>query len=134
MSRKVSGILPCAAFDQSLNLSCTRVVSLDLWTCASAIDSPEMDHARPVVTVSFGAAREIWMRCTDQAALARAVGRRYVPGVKTTAEVFRQVLAPGSALVMLPGMQRTWQHRIPKHDRPCGPRISLTFRGYVRGD
>jgi hypothetical protein len=32
---------------------------------------------------------------------------------------------------MLPGMQDTHYHRIPKSDREVGPRISLTFRGYV---
>ena len=29
------------------------------------------------------------------------------------------------------GLQDTTQHRIPKSDRVCGKRISLTFRGYV---
>lgn len=28
-------------------------------------------------------------------------------------------------------MQDSWYHRIPKSPTPCGPRISLTFRGYV---
>lgn len=28
------------------------------------------------------------------------------------------------------GYQATHLHRIPKHDRPCGWRISLTFRSF----
>ncbi len=82
-----------------------------------ADDSPEMDDARPVVTVSLGVARQIWLRPSTQ------------PTDPSTIE--RITLEPGSALVMHPGMQDAWEHRIPKHDRPCGPRISLTFRGYV---
>jgi len=81
-----------------------------------ADDSPEMDDARPVVTVSLGAERDILLRPR---------------GSKNPFENQRVRLASGSALVMLPGMQDTWDHRIPKHDRPCGPRISLTFRGFV---
>jgi len=31
------------------------------------------------------------------------------------------------------GMQRDWQHRIPKSSNAdCGPRISLTYRKLVR--
>lgn len=41
---------------------------------------------------------------------------------------WRQKLADGSLFVMPAGMQDTHKHRIPRNDRPCGPRISLTFR------
>ena len=44
--------------------------------------------------------------------------------------VERLGLGNGSAAVMARGMQRGWQHRIPKSDRQVGPRISLTYRGY----
>ena len=40
-------------------------------------------------------------------------------------------LGHGSLCLMAPGMQDTWQHRIPKASFQCGERISLTFRGYV---
>lgn len=78
-----------------------------------ADDSPEMSDEHPIVTVSLGAAREIWFR--ENGSL----------------EVEKLLLENGSAAVMLPGMQDTHQHRIPKHHAACGPRISLTFRKYV---
>jgi alkylated DNA repair dioxygenase AlkB len=85
-------------------------------------NSPEMDDERPIVTVSLGAEREIWFR--------------KIPGTirDVNDPVEKLKLGHGSMAVMLPGMQDTHQHRIPKHDRPCGPRISLTFRGYVKGE
>lgn len=82
-----------------------------------ADDSPEMDDARPIVTVSLGAEREIWFK---------EKGASNKPE-----DVTKVLLKNGSACIMLPYMQKTHLHRIPKHDRDCGPRISLTFRGYV---
>lgn len=76
-----------------------------------ADDSPEMSDVHPIVTVSLGAEREIWFR-----------------PISDLKNVTRLKLEHGSACVMLPGVQDTHHHRIPKHDRPCGPRISLTFR------
>lgn len=79
-----------------------------------ADDSPEMSDDHPIITVSLGAEREIWFRpATD------------------LKDVTKVKLHHGSACVMLPGMQDTHHHRIPKNDRVCGPRISLTFRVYV---
>lgn len=78
-----------------------------------ADDSPEMDDNRPIVTVSLGAERFIWFK--------------EMGGT----EVTKILLENGSACIMPAGMQDTHLHRIPKNDRPCGPRISLTFRGYV---
>jgi alkylated DNA repair dioxygenase AlkB len=85
-------------------------------------DSPEMDDERPIVTVSLGAEREIWFR--------------EIPGVirDVNDPVEKLRLGNGSMAIMLPHMQDSHQHRIPKSDRPCGPRISLTFRGYVKGE
>lgn len=78
-----------------------------------ADDSPEMSHEHPIVSVSLGAEREIWYK------------------EKESKEVPEKILlGHGSAFVMLPGMQKTHYHRIPKCDRKCGPRISLTFRKY----
>ncbi len=77
-------------------------------------DSPEMDDARPIAIVSLGAAREIWFCPKDD---------------KT--DITKMVLGSGSLCLMAPGMQETHMHRIPKAGFECGPRISLTFRGYA---
>lgn len=78
-----------------------------------ADDSPEMSDDHSIVTVSLGAEREIWFRENG------------------SKDVDKKLLAHGSALAMLPGMQDTHEHRIPKCGHPCGPRISLTYRKYV---
>lgn len=77
---------------------------------------PGMDPADPISVVPVGAEREIWFR--EQ-------------GLKgKVADDERQTLGHGSLWVMPPGYQDTHFHRIPKHDRPCGYRISLTFRSF----
>lgn len=79
-----------------------------------ADDSPEMDDERPIAIVSFGARREIYFR--PQA---------------SKDDVTKLWLDSGSLCLMLPGMQDTHFHRIPKSSvMNCGPRVSLTFRGY----
>jgi alkylated DNA repair dioxygenase AlkB len=85
-----------------------------------ADDSPSVDPARPIVVITFGAERKIKFK-----------KRTLTP--TSDDEVFDLVLGHGSVLTMKPGMQQTHLHRIPKHDRPCGPRISLTFRGLTPG-
>lgn len=80
-----------------------------------ADDSPEMDHEHPIAVVTFGAEREIWFRRKGQ--------KGETP--------YGVLLGNGSALLMRAGMQRDWEHRIPKHPEECGPRISLTFRKLV---
>lgn len=79
-----------------------------------ADDSPEMDDGRAIVIVTLGAEREIWFCPKDD-----------------TSDVTKLLLHSGSACVMAPGMQDTHMHRIPKAGYDCGPRISLTFRGFV---
>jgi alkylated DNA repair dioxygenase AlkB len=79
-----------------------------------ADDSPEMDMERPIISVSLGSERFIWVK------------------EKGGTEVSKFLLESGSAFIMPAGMQKTHLHRIPKNDRPCGPRISLTFRGFVK--
>lgn len=81
-----------------------------------ADDSPEVDPARPIAVVSLGAEREIMFRPIDES-------RRD--------EITRVRLQSGSMLLMPAGMQQVYLHRIPKSDRVCGVRVSLTFRGYV---
>ncbi len=87
-----------------------------------ADDSPEMDDARPIVSVSLGVEREIWFRPIVAPA---------PDGLLTNQAVEKVKLGHGSLCLMEPGMQDTWQHRIPKSSSQCGERISLTFRGYV---
>lgn len=82
-----------------------------------ADDTPGMLHEHPIAVVSFGAAREIWWRPNGQTG-----------PVPTDC---RKLLEPGSLFIMPSGFQLSHQHRIPKHGRPCGDRISLTFRRYV---
>lgn len=89
-------------------------------------DSPEMDDTRPILIVTLGAAREIWFR-------PRPELLRDGWGGEHTVRTEKLVLAHGSLCEMKPGMQDTHQHRIPKAGfENCGPRISLTFRGYKK--
>jgi len=79
-----------------------------------ADDSPEQDPRHAIAVVSFGAVRGLWTRPNN------------TPGAVPPENRYR--LTPGSLFVMPAGYQATHQHRIPKHDRPCGSRVSLTFR------
>ena len=75
-------------------------------------DSDEMDDARPIAIVSFGATREIFFR--DNA----------------NQNITKVTMRDGDLIIMPPGMQDTHKHKIPKSGvHKCGPRISLTFRG-----
>ena len=80
-----------------------------------ADDSPEMDDARSIAIVSLGAAREI-----------------YFCPIADRSNIKRLKLASGSLCVMPAGMQDTHLHKIPRAGFECGPRVSLTFRGYAR--
>ncbi len=73
-----------------------------------------MDDNRPIAIVSLGAEREI-----------------YFCPIGNTAEITKLKLANGSICVMPAGMQDTHLHKIPKAGFDCGPRVSLTFRGYA---
>jgi alkylated DNA repair dioxygenase AlkB len=80
-----------------------------------ADNSISMDDKRPIAILSLGAEREIWFRPT---------------GSRNLDEVEKLKLRHGSLCLMAAGMQDTHEHRIPKAGFECGPRISLTFRGY----
>lgn len=80
-----------------------------------ADNSPEMDNTRSIAIVSLGAEREIWFRKNGE-----------------PAAIEKLRLENGSLCLMQPGMQDTHEHRIPKSDRVCGPRISLTLRGFIK--
>lgn len=84
-----------------------------------ADDSPEMDDNKPIAIISLGAEREIWFRDNNWETMV-------------TDHTDQVLLQNGSLCLMLPGMQDTHQHRIPKAGRTVGKRISLTFRGYVK--
>jgi len=43
-------------------------------------------------------------------------------------EQIRRALGHGDLLVMGGSCQRTWEHAVPKTNRPVGPRISIQFR------
>lgn len=88
-----------------------------------ADDSPEMNPEACIVTVSLGAERDIMFRTPLDTVLGKPLA---------WTEPERLLLAHGSAASMQPGMQQSWQHRIPKSSRSdIGTRISLTFRGYL---
>lgn len=77
-------------------------------------DSPEQDSTHPISVVSFGAERFIYTR---------------VKGAKgVVPDSDKYLLTLGSLFVMPGGYQETHQHKIPKHDRECEGRISLTYR------
>jgi len=78
--------------------------------------SKEMSHDHAIAVVSFGAEREIWFR---------------EKGTKGHESIGKLLLERGSLLIMNPGMQLTHEHRIPKASAPCGPRLSLTYRGLL---
>lgn len=82
-----------------------------------ADDSPEMDDDRPIAIVTLGGERNILFFPQDN-----------------PKQVTRLLLQSGSLCLMLPGMQDTHFHRIPKAGFEVGPRISLTFRGYLQPD
>jgi len=80
-------------------------------------DFDGMDPDEPIGVVSFGASREIWVKPKDEKGI--------VPPDQ------RIMLDEGSLFVMPAGYQDTHLHKIPKHDRPCDYRISLTFRTFL---
>jgi alkylated DNA repair dioxygenase AlkB len=82
-----------------------------------ADDFPGMREDQPIAVISLGAEREIWVKPKDQ--------KGPVPQEQ------RFLLNNGSVFVMPPGFQKTHLHKIPKCDRPCDIRISLTFRSFV---
>jgi alkylated DNA repair dioxygenase AlkB len=73
-------------------------------------DEPELGHESVIASVSLGAARVFRFR------------RR------TGGDSVNVQLESGSLLVMEGGIQRHWQHCLPKSARCKEPRINLTFR------
>lgn len=81
-------------------------------------DFEGMDKSEPIAVISVGAERQIWVKPKGQEKGAIPDNQKIL-------------LGNGSLFVMPEGYQDTHFHRIPKHDRPCGHRISLTFRSFL---
>lgn len=82
-----------------------------------ADDEPEIDAAAPIASVSLGATRRFVLRRRDDRADKHAID-----------------LEHGSLLIMSAGMQRDWEHALPKTARGVGERINLTFRRIAAPD
>ena len=82
-----------------------------------ADDEREIDQRSPIASVSLGAVRTFRVRRTERPAAGLVRRSRGVP------------LHPGSLLVMPPGFQANWQHRVPRA-KDSGRRWNLTFRVY----
>jgi alkylated DNA repair dioxygenase AlkB len=83
-----------------------------------ADDSPEQDLGHPIAVIAFGAERYIWVK------------EKSFKGEVPDSDKF--LMTKGSLFIMPGGYQNDHFHRIPKHDRKCDGRISLTFRKLVR--
>jgi len=83
-----------------------------------ADDSPEQDLDHPIAVVAFGAERFIWVK--------EKSFKGNIP------DSDKYLMKQGLLFVMPGGFQGEYYHRIPKHDRECGGRISLTYRKLVR--
>lgn len=101
-------------------------------------DSPEMDNDSAIAIISLGAEREIWFRPNEtetikliyESTLHTATLSELAIMKNDIQKPTKVLLNNGSLCLMKPNMQSTHQHRIPKCDRVCGARISLTFRVY----
>lgn len=93
------------------------------WLGWHADDDPGIDHSRPIVVITLGQARAIQFRRVIRAGTKGDKGEYGFTESLT--------LENGSLCFMLPGMQQTYEHRIPKTDFEAKPRISLTFRGLL---
>lgn len=107
-----------------------------------ADNAASQDMNAPIVVQSFGSEREIFFRpihSTGTCAACSGSGRYDHDGSpkcgacggsgKTPPDIEKQLLQNGSSLIMLPGMQLTHHHKIPRaSDSRVGTRISLTWR------
>jgi alkylated DNA repair dioxygenase AlkB len=75
-------------------------------------DEPELGPQPTIASVSLGEQRTLILKHRT---------RKDLKPVKLS-------LRSGSLLVMKGDTQRNWKHGIDKENRPCGPRVNLTFR------
>jgi alkylated DNA repair dioxygenase AlkB len=89
-----------------------------------ADDDPNIDHSRPIAVVSL---------YPNEKSRGRVIGIRekpYMDGDKVVKPPITLIeLAPGSLLLMHPGMQDTHLHYIPRASFVADGRMSLTYRG-----
>jgi alkylated DNA repair dioxygenase AlkB len=76
-------------------------------------DDKNLGQLPAIASLSLGASRKFQVR-------------RKGKGTK----IHNYQLAHGSMLIMLPGMQDTWRHRLPQIQSLTSERINLTFRPY----
>jgi hypothetical protein len=83
-----------------------------------ADDSKEMNTEHPICVISFGSEREINWKDKNY--------KGVIPDTN------KKILENGSLFIMPAHFQENNLHKIPKNDKPCGTRISLTFRNYKK--
>ena len=79
-----------------------------------ADDEPELGPEPVIASLSLGAERKLVFQHR-----------------RREFDSFSLALPSGSLLVMKGATQRNWKHGIRKLTRPCGPRVSLTFRRVI---
>ena len=77
-------------------------------------DEPELGERPVIASLSLGAERTFILK------------HKKLKGMQETPCAFAP--ASGSLLLMRGDTQRCWRHGVPKENRPCGPRVNLTFR------
>ena len=73
-----------------------------------------MDNNAPIVSLSFGATRKFYLKRDKDGKVVKILHK------------------PGDLLVMLPKTQEEWKHSVPKEKSVSSPRISLTFRKFLK--
>ena len=77
-----------------------------------ADDEPELGNEPVIASLSLGEERKLYFK------------HKYRRDLKA----FNLALPTGSLLIMKGATQRNWKHGMRKLNRPCGPRLNLTFR------
>ena len=77
-----------------------------------ADDEPELGHEPVIASLSLGEERKLYFKHKTRRDL----------------KAFNLPLPSGSLLIMKGATQRNWKHGMRKLNRPCGPRLNLTFR------
>lgn len=78
-------------------------------------DEPELGVAPVIASLSLGSQRRFQLR------------------QRASRELHNFELEHGSLLVMGAGVQRYWQHRLPKSSQPVAPRVNFTLRHIAAG-
>jgi alkylated DNA repair dioxygenase AlkB len=77
-----------------------------------ADDEPELGDKPVIASLSLGEERKLYFKHKTRRDL----------------KVFNLPLPSGSLLIMKGATQRNWKHGMRTLNRPCGPRLNLTFR------